>query len=245
MTLPDTHDWVPGQSAIADDRLLLQTALVGVPSPYSSGTFDVSVWDSITCVFGFIPQAAGQFVDVQIVWGDITTNTLIDNITIGGTGNPLGALHLVEAVIPCRARICEINMTGDASNPVVFLSVVGSTRQASQITVHNEVESAPGVPFAAIGEAVGAASTVTHYVGPFSTACELFFSSTSALVTAHLFLVALVAGVWTPYRIGELGTTATPALLGVFRVPLSVIRLDLVNTDAAGHSWSGSIVACN
>lgn len=241
MTTPDSQDWVPPQTGLANDQLLLQTLGGGTPTPFVSAALDVAAWASLTCLFSFVPQIAGQFVQIQVQWTDAGGNILSDAFTIGGTGNPAGSIHSVETTIPCRGRTVKITMQGDGSNPLVFATIVGSTRILPAIILANENNPNIPIALAAAGEVVGAGATVQHYIGPFAKGFFCSFSPTLATVTIRFLAMTLIGGVWTPVRCGEVIGVAGQDTVGTFLVGRSVIRVDVFNSDAAPHSWSGSV----
>lgn len=233
---PDFPDWVPGQSVVAADRLLLQDTIDSVQIPYQTALLDATPWSSalvrIIGDSGLGGNVAHMTVEHYI--GGLLAYTDGSYFTVlpPGSGGDFGVLMR----IPLLGDQFRVGIDLQQSAGSYSLAVTASTRPASRLITPASIEQP--VPLSISKSLLLSATSTTEYgqMGPWANGIHIASSFVAAGVGIRLDAQSYQDGAWVSETTGSCEWVAGGRASADILCPGLVCQVLGYNTTTGSHT---------
>lgn len=234
--IPDFPDWVPGQSVVSADRVVIQTPAGGGPIPYDSGLIDAGPWQSA------VIQAWGAASGTVGVARLLVTH-YVAGIQIGEDAAIFSPVDVAPAVD--YGVIMQVPLLGDQ-----FRVQIQQYSNVYQAEILATVSTRPAVkrvrpiggtglsPITLIGSVlVPATSTVSlGLVGPYDNGWHIGvgYSAVGVYITANVY--GWAGGGFLSHPAGSVLSEGSAFAYGDIVAPYTVAEIEIGNTLSGSHN---------
>lgn len=234
--IPDFPDWVPGQSVVSADRVVIQTPAGGGPIPYDSGLIDAGPWQS--AVIQAWGAASGTVGVARLQVTHYVAGIAMS--TDSAIFNPLSSAPAVDSGI-----IMQLPLLGDQFRVQiqqysdVFQAEILATVSTRPVVKHVQPYQSNALPpITLIGSVlVPATSTVSlGLVGPYDNGWHIGvgYSAVGVYITANVY--GWAGGGFLSHPAGSVLSEASAFAYGDIVAPNTVAEVEVGNTLTGSHN---------